>query len=711
MKRSGRMQFLGLLAGALLWAGPSPVLGQEVSEIAKLTAGDAESQDRFGRSVAIDGDTAVVGSLDDDACLPIVDPACNSGAAYLFLRDPATGQWIAGPKLTASDGVAFDRFGRSVAISGDTVVVGSAQDDDAGPNSGSAYVFVRPAGGWTSVANMTEDAKLVASDAASSHLFGVSVGVSGEAIVVGAFGADGVIIESGAAYIFVRPVTGWADNSEDAKLTAGDGATNDRFGFSVGISANTAVVGAFHDDDACLPIVNPACISGSAYIFERPAGGWANKTEDAKLTASDGGIGHELGWSVAVSGDTAVAGAILATGLTGESGAAYVFVRPAAGWADKTEDAKLAAADGTGTDRFGWAVAVSGDTVVVGSPLDDDGCLPVINFACQSGSAYVFVRPLGGWVDKTGDAKMTASDAVSFHEFGTTVAVSGGSAVVGAVGDDDACLPTIDPICDSGSAYVFGKLPDGVLGVGGGTVVDAAGSGAVFTVPAGILSGDTQVSIDVVPDPGVSPPPGFIAAATLFVDFTLTPNPSPLPAPGATITLPLVFPLPAGTPLSLFRFDPGTGTLLNAGAGAVDAGGATATFTGVTEFSIYVGSEDESGAISIDIRPGSDPNPINLKSKGLIPVAILSDADFNAITEVDASTIVFGPNGASPAHRGHAGDVDGDGDLDALFHFRTQETGIGPNDDEACLTGGTAGGMPIEDCDTIRITPGSGKGP
>ena len=111
----------------------------------------------------------------------------------------------------------------------------------------------------------------------------------------------------------------------------------------------------------------------------------------------------------------------------------------------------------------------------------------------------------------------------------------------------------------------------------------------------------------------------------------------------------------------------------------------------------------------IDIKPGSDPNSINLKSKGVIPVAILSYPNFDAITEVDASMVAFGPNGASPAHKGHIDDVDGDGDFDAVFHFRTQETGIGPNDNEACLTI-TLDGTPIEACDDIRITPGSGKG-
>ena len=120
--------------------------------------------------------------------------------------------------------------------------------------------------------------------------------------------------------------------------------------------------------------------------------------------------------------------------------------------------------------------------------------------------------------------------------------------------------------------------------------------------------------------------------------------------------------------------------------------------------------------VTLDIKPGSDPHSINLKSKGLIPVAILSDADFSAITEIDVSTLRFGPEGAEPedgasaAHKGHVDDVNGDGYLDAVIHFPTQNTGIGPDDEIACVTGTTSGGAAIEGCDSIQITPGSAKG-
>ena len=209
----------------------------------------------------------------------------DSAAVYPVTIDPLVARET---KLTASDGAAADIFGFSVAISGDTAVVGAALDDVPGAAnddtaSGSAYVFVRSAGAWS------EQQKLTASDAAAGDLFGRSVAISGESVVVGAFNDDDTASDSGSAYVFQRSGTTW---SQEAKLTASDAALSDFFGFSVAISGDTAVVGAHLDDDA-------GGDSGSAYVFQRSAGVWS---EQQKLTASDAALADEFGFSVAISG-------------------------------------------------------------------------------------------------------------------------------------------------------------------------------------------------------------------------------------------------------------------------------------------------------------------------------------------------------------------------------------------------------------------------
>ena len=249
-------------------------------------------------------------------------------------------------KLTASDGAGGDSLGTSVAVSGDTVVVGAPLDSGATAGQGSAYVFVKPGGGWVSA---TETAKLTASDGAADDSFGHSVAVSGDTVVVGAgFDNVGPNANQGSAYVFVKPGGGWVSATETAKLTASDGAGNDRLGQSVAVSGDTVVVGAYFDN------VGTNADQGSAYVFVKPGGGWVSATETAKLTASDGAAGDRLGQSVAVSGDTAVVGAYFDdVGTNANQGSAYVFVKPGGGWVSATETEKLTASDGAVNDLFG----------------------------------------------------------------------------------------------------------------------------------------------------------------------------------------------------------------------------------------------------------------------------------------------------------------------------------------------------------------------
>jgi len=310
-----------------------------IHEDAKLTASDAEFGDVFGRSVALSGDTAVVGAdLDDHA------GGTRAGSAYVFVRSGT--DWAEQAKLTASDAAADDFFGYSVAVSGDTVVVGARNDDHAGgTNAGSVYVFVRSGTDWV------EQAKLTASDATVRDYFGQSVALRGDTVVVGALD-DGAGQYSGSVYVFVRSGTTW---SEQAKLTASDATADDQFGWSVALSGDTAVVGARVDDVG-------GQNSGSAYVFVRSGTTWS---QQAKLTASDAAADDFFGASVALSGGIAVVGAKQNDDAGQNSGSAYVFARSGTGW---TEQAKLTASDAAFGGSFGSSVALSGETAVVGSP-------------------------------------------------------------------------------------------------------------------------------------------------------------------------------------------------------------------------------------------------------------------------------------------------------------------------------------------------------
>jgi hypothetical protein len=416
---------------------------------AKLTASDGATGDQLGFSVAVSGDTVVAGAPYDK-----VGANGNQGSAYVFVK-PASGwtDMTETAKLTASDGAAGDGLGWSVAIDGDTVVAGAEFQQ------GSAYVFVKPANGW---ADMTQTAKLTTSDGVTGDGLGWSVAIDGDTVVAG---APALFVNQGhgAAYVFVRPASGWADMNQTAKLTASDGAAGDGLGFSVAIAGDTVVAGA--------PVPNfpPNQHQGSAYVFVKPASGWVDMTQTAKLTSSDGTEFDGLGSSVAIAGDTVVAGAsgspaggagapgapaggknAVAVGVI-DQGAAYVFVRPASGWTDATQTAKLTASDGVAGDGLGDSVAITGDTVVGGA----------LGANQHKGAVYVFVEPASGWTDMTETAKLTASDGVGGDFLGSSLAIAGDTILAGAPGDQ------VGANGSQGAAYVFGTKANQTITFGG----------------------------------------------------------------------------------------------------------------------------------------------------------------------------------------------------------------------------------------------------
>ena len=397
-----------------------------LNEDAKLTASDAAAEDRFGWSVAISGNTAIAGAYGND------DSGNNSGSAYIFIKDG--GIWNEQAKLTPSDATPFKIFGYSVAISGDTAVVGAHGD----ANSGSAYVFVRSGTNWS------QQGKLIADNLDINDQFGYTVAVSGDTAIIGARLDDDGGLDSGSAYVFIRNGTSW---SQQAKLTANDAAAGDWFAYLVAVNGDTAVIGAPFDDDGHTD-------SGSAYVFVRSGTNWA---QQAKLTASDAAIGDKFGWAVAISGDTAVVGAY-------ENEAAYAFVRNGVNW---SEQAKLTASDSAAGDSFGWLVAIDNDTAVIGAFRDDDG-------GTNSGMTYVFERSGSSW---TQQGKLISSDLAANDNFGYAGAISGNTVIVGANQNNDDGT-------NSGSAYVFllNSYPLALSKSG-------MGSGHIVSNPSGIECG------------------------------------------------------------------------------------------------------------------------------------------------------------------------------------------------------------------------------
>ena len=388
---------IGLLTGAAR---------AQFSEVAKILASDAEPSDWFGYSVSVSGDRAIVGT-------PSVFSfgVWTDGAAYIFERDGG-GVWSEVAKIQASDAEPSDRFGESVSISGDRAIVGAQWESTGGNVAGAAYIFERSPGGvWS------EAAKIQASDKEAIDVFGSSVSISGERAIVGATGEDTGGADAGAAYIFERSGGVW---SEVAKIQASDKEGNDRFGKSVSISGDRAIVGAFWEDTG-------GSNAGAAYVFERGSGGvWS---EAAKIQASDKEASDWFGESVSISGDRAIAGAIWEdTGGNG-AGAAYIFERSPGVW---SEVAKIQASDIEALAHFGGEVSISGDRAIIGGSSTD--------------AAYIFERSFGGVWSET--AKIQASDIEAGDNFGVSVSISGDDIIVGANGEDTGGL-------QAGAAYIF----------------------------------------------------------------------------------------------------------------------------------------------------------------------------------------------------------------------------------------------------------------
>ena len=334
--------------------------------------------------------------------------------------------WQSEIKLPSCEITKNNCFGHSASIHGDYAIVGALYGDGNEPDCGSAYILKYKGQNWEKQATLT------ASDGAAYDNFGYSVSINGDYAIVGAPYSSNA---RGSAYIFTPNDIDPNKWDQQAKLTASDGAIGDNFGFSVSISGDQTIIGAPGSDDS-----GSDC--GSAYIFERQGENWF---QQAKLTASDGRSSDCFGNAVSISGDRAIAAAVLDDNgrKLKNCGSTYIFDKPPGGWVNATETAKLYAFDADVDDQFGESVSIFADYIVVGAVYDDDN-------GGQSGSAYVFKHNGISWL---GEAKLTASDGELYDHFGFSVSAGDKRIIVGAVLDDP------NGIKNCGSVYIYERCP------------------------------------------------------------------------------------------------------------------------------------------------------------------------------------------------------------------------------------------------------------
>lgn len=411
MKRTPRLSLLVMAGYACV-----VVLNQEASA-AGLFASDGNTGWLTGISAGASPSAGGMGLL--GAPYANTTLSANSGAGYLFRNlDPATGNLTQDAKLSASDATLGIQLGWSAALSGNMAVLGAIQGlNTSSINAGAAYLFRNLD---TASGNITQDAKLIASDGASGHMFGYGSALWGTSAVIGARFGTGIASSTGAAYLYRDLDTASGNVFQNAKLIASDGATNDGFGTAVGMHGTMAVVGA--------PSKNAAGpTSGRAYLFRNLNTATGTVTQNAILTASDLSTNWIFGYSISVSGDAALIGAYRANATASSAGAAYLYRNLSTANGTMTENAKLIASDGAATDDFGYSVALSGNFGIVGARWDD------ITYTNQ-GSAYLY-RNLGtASGNVTESVKIWATDAFTENRFGVSVSLDedGDLFVIGA---------------------------------------------------------------------------------------------------------------------------------------------------------------------------------------------------------------------------------------------------------------------------------------
>jgi hypothetical protein len=392
-------------------------LEQEVS----ATGGGAD--DNFGYSVALSDSTAVVGAM-----MATVGSTDAQGAAYVFVE--SGGVWTEQQRLVADDGQMYDGFGKTVAIDGDTVLVGAQNVNVNGhPWQGAVYVFTRSGSTWT------QTQKLTASDGTSNADFGGAMAMKGNVAIVGAYNAAVAdATQQGKAYVFTGAAGTW---TEVQQLVASDGISGDQFGHSIAFDGTTLLVGAWSIT------IDGNQSQGAAYVFGDAGGSWS---ETQKLVASDGAANDEFSVSVAVANDTALIGTPYATiGGNQDQGAVYAFAQTGDTW---SQVQKIVASDGQAYDGYGWFASTDGSNALIGAMY------ATVAGNSNQGAAYVLVRSGEAWTEAN---KLTASDGAANSFFGSAGVVSGSTVLVGA---EDA---SVGGNVLQGAAYFYTPTADDTI--------------------------------------------------------------------------------------------------------------------------------------------------------------------------------------------------------------------------------------------------------
>lgn len=425
--------------------------------VKKITAPTRYAEARFGTSVAISGNYMAVGASESQL-------NSGSGAVYFFAKDQGgANNWGYVQRVVPNVQTNSDNFGVSVAISGDYTVIGAyAQDTDAsGANylsgAGSAYIFKRNSG----TGNWSQTRKIAAPVRSENDRFGYSVGISGDYVVIGADGEDNDALEtntkaeSGSAYIFKKDQGSGENWVLLKKIVATSRNIDDRFGYSVAISGTNILSGAYRHGRDLLES-NPVIVAGATYFYNKDQGGSDKWGQTQKTVSSGIPENDNYGWSVSVSGDYAAVGAPNEDespddkGTIYNAGAVYILHYDGASWIQLR---KIMATDALPEDNFGWSVSLKGDYLVVGAP-NEDGVNKALD--AKSGAAYVFGRNKGGENNWGQIKKIVASDRAAGDLFGFSVAIDGGFVIVGAK-DESHDAQGMNVLVQAGSAYLFMK--------------------------------------------------------------------------------------------------------------------------------------------------------------------------------------------------------------------------------------------------------------
>ena len=455
------------------------------SSQAYIKAPNVGNADLFGASIGLSSDTLVVGVQYEDSNQTTItngstassdNSSPSSGAVYVFRKTGAS--WAQEAYLKTPNDSSNDRFGVSVGIASDTIVVGaknessnqttitngtSASTDNSLSASGAAYVFKRTGTSWA------QEAYIKAPNPGSNDIFGEDVAISGDTIVVGSRSEDSnqttitngttastnnSSSESGAVYVFKRSGTTWA---QEAYIKAPNANAGDSFGYSVAISGDTIVVGANGEDSNQTTITNgtsastdnSALSAGAVYVFKRTGTNWA---QEAYIKAPNAEAGDSFGYSVAISGDTIVVGAngedslqdsvtngttASASNIASSSGAAYVFKRTGTTWA---QEAFIKAPNVDVSDGFGKSVAISGDSILVSADKEDSNQTTVTvnatsnNNASDSGAVYLYKRTGTSWAFAAFFKSPSSESDDNFSE----PAITSDTIAVGVSGEDSS---------------------------------------------------------------------------------------------------------------------------------------------------------------------------------------------------------------------------------------------------------------------------------